>query len=37
MKNGKGLVKVEYMPEDDQNGEGWCHIKMNWRLEIVSK
>ena len=33
------VLKVEYMSEDEdaENGEGWCHLKLNWRSETVSK
>ena len=32
------VLKVEYMSEDEdaENG-GWCHLKLNWRSETVSK
>jgi hypothetical protein len=33
------VCKIEYMSEDDDdpNGEGWCHLRLNWRAERVSE
>ena len=30
------VLKIEYMSEedDDPNGEGWCHLRLNWRAEF---
>jgi hypothetical protein len=33
------VLKIEYMSEDDDdpNGEGWCHLRLNWHAEKVSE
>ena len=33
------FLKIDYMSEDmdASDGDGWCHLKLNWRADEVTK